>query len=197
VKQQEKKGKQQETQVKQQEKKRKQQGTELKQQEKEVQQQGKKGKYNTVQNIGTIEVALFEVTSSIAKEQPRNKEIPPKVNTKIAEKNKSTKRPTLDHDNSKTNDKKKKTFIDDYEAISIEQAAAKKKQPSTLCPLMKIADFLNEKGEKSKVVIEEENEESCLEQAEQSLNGEVQQDPNLNEEENQETIGEGIYMVYF
>jgi len=91
---------------------------------------------------------LLEVSSSIAKEQPQNKEIPPEVNTKIVEKNNSTKRPSLEHDNSKTNDKKKKTLIDDYEAMCVEQATAKKKQPSTLCPSMKIADFLSEKGEK-------------------------------------------------
>ena len=117
-----------------------------------MQQQGKKRKSNTVQKFGSIEDVLLEVTSPIATEHSLE------VNSKIAEKNKSTKRPVLENDNSKTNDKKKKTSIDDNEAMSVEQVAAKKTKPSTLCPSMKIADFLNEKGEKSKAVIEEENE---------------------------------------
>jgi len=79
--------------------------------------------------------------------------------------------------------------------MSVEQVATKKTKLSTLCPSMKIADFLNEKGEKSKAVIKEENEEICPEPVDQSLNGQVQQEQNLNEEENQETTGEGIYML--
>jgi len=45
----------------------------------------------------------------------------------MTEKNKSTKRPALELDKSKTNDKKNKTLIDDYGIMSVQQATAKKK----------------------------------------------------------------------
>jgi len=78
---------------------------------------------------------------------------------KSKEKNqKSTKTPAMKRDDSQINGKKKKALIQDYGSIVVQRIAINKKQPTTLCVSMSIVEFLDQIGEKYKVVVEEENE---------------------------------------
>ena len=156
---------------------------------------------NPKSKIERIEAALLEVGNLISK-QPPNEGAPVKVNSNMIEKKKSTKRLAVDHDKSKTNDKKKKALTEDYKSMVGHQITTKKKQPAILCGSMLIAKFLNQEGEKGKAVVVEENEENELQQVEFEKET-IVEDQSLNEELNHEiTAEEGnnfnlIYMLWF
>jgi len=117
----------------------------------------------------------------------------------MTEKKKSTKRPVVEDDKSKTNDKMKKALTQDYESMVGHQFTTKKKQPTILCGTMLIAEFLDQKGEKGKAIVVEENKLQQVEFEKET----IAKDQSLNEELNHEiTAEEGnnfnlIYMLWF